>query len=337
MGTGKTQFTKSLITQLVRNQNHNVDGAPIGILIFDYKADYVKDDFVQATNAKVFELDCLPFNPFALFGDKKKLPVHVAGQFISSMTKSYNLGVKQQSKLRTVIRDAYEAASIYSNDESTWSRPAPTLEDVWAAFQEQEKIDHDSLYAALEVLSAYEIFEPDTSKTQSLYDLIDGVTVINLSGYDRTIQNLVVALTLDLFYTQMHQQGSSQLAGDLRQISKMILVDEADNFMSQDFESLKKILKEGREFGVGTILSTQELTHFKTGDNDYSTLILSWVIHQVTNIKSQEIKAIFNTQSKQDEEYFMGQIRKLNKHYSLYVDGKKKVHKMKDLAFWELK
>ena len=337
MGTGKTQFTKSLITQLVRNQHHNVDGTPIGILIFDYKADYIADDFTEATNAEVFELDCLPFNPFALFGDKKKLPVHVAGQFISSMTKSYNLGVKQQSKLRSVIRDAYEAAGIYSSDENTWARPAPTLEDVWVEFQEQEKIDHDSLYAALEVLSAYEIFEPDTNKTQSLYDLINGVTVINLSGYDRTIQNLVVALTLDLFYTQMHQQGSSKLEGNFRQISKMILVDEADNFMSQDFESLKKILKEGREFGVGTILSTQELKHFKTGDNDYSTLILSWVIHQVANIKSQEIKAIFNTQNKQDEEHFMMQIRKLDKHYSLCVDGKKKVTKMKDLAFWELK
>ncbi len=336
MGTGKTQFTKSLITQLVRNQHSNVGGSPIGILIFDYKADYVKDDFVEATNAKVFELDCLPFNPFALFGNKKKLPVHVAGQFISSMAKSYNLGVKQQSKLRAVIRDAYEAAGINANDETTWGRPVPTLEDVWAEFQTQEKVDHDSLYAALEILSAYEIFEPDTKKTQSLYDLIDGVTVINLSGYDRTIQNLVVALTLDLFFTQMHQQGSSKLDGNLRQISKMILVDEADNFMSQDFESLKKILKEGREFGVGTILSTQELTHFKTGDNDYSTLILSWVIHQVANIKSQEIKAIFNTQAKQDEEYFMGQIRKLEKHYSLYVNGKKKVTKMKDLAFWEI-
>jgi DNA phosphorothioation-dependent restriction protein DptH len=187
------------------------------------------------------------------------------------------------------------------------------------------------------VLSAYEIFEPDTHKTQSLYDLIDGVTVINLSGYDRTIQNLVVALTLDLFYTQMHQHGSSTLEGNFRQISKMILVDEADNFMSQDFDSLKKILKEGREFGVGTILSTQELTHFKTGDNDYSTLILSWVIHQVANIKSQEIKAIFNAQTKNDEEYFMSQIRRLEKHYSLYVDGKKKIKKIRDLAFWELK
>ena len=39
MGTGKTQFTKSLITQLHRDQRHNVGGEPLGILIFDYKGE----------------------------------------------------------------------------------------------------------------------------------------------------------------------------------------------------------------------------------------------------------------------------------------------------------
>ena len=37
MGTGKTQFTKSVITQLYRNQEYNFGGQPLGILIFDYK------------------------------------------------------------------------------------------------------------------------------------------------------------------------------------------------------------------------------------------------------------------------------------------------------------
>jgi DNA phosphorothioation-dependent restriction protein DptH len=337
MGTGKTQFTKSIITQLMRDQHKNVGGKPIGVLIFDYKADYVKDDFVEATGAKVFDLFHLPFNPLAIFGDRPMQPMHSANLFKTTIAKAFGLGPKQQNKVRTLVMDAYQAAGISTHDKSTWKRLPPTLADVWAEFQAQDKVDQDSLYAALDDLISFEIFEPDSSKTQSLYDLVNGVTVINLSGYDPSIQNLIVALTLDLFYTQMHQQGSSQLEGNFRQISKMILVDEADNFMSQDFESLKKILKEGREFGVGTILSTQELTHFKTGDNDYSTLILSWVIHQVANIKSQEIKAIFNTQTKQDEEYFMSQIRKLEKHHSLCVDGKKKVAKIKDLAFWELK
>lgn len=336
MGTGKTQFTKSLITQLVRNQHKNVGGKAFGILIFDYKADYVKADFVEATGAKVYELSQLPFNPFAIVGNRPMQPMHTANQFRTTIAKAFNLGPKQQNKVRSVVVEAYEAAGIIARDKSTWNKPAPTLADVWSIFRNQEKVEQDSLYAALDDLTLLEIFEPDSNKTKSLYGLIDGVTVINLSGFDEKTQNLVVALMLDLFYIQMHQHGSSILEGQYRQISKMILVDEADNFMSQDFDSLKKILKEGREFGVGTILSTQELTHFKTGDNDYSTLILSWVIHNVAKIKGQEIKAIFNTQHKNDEDRIMSEIQKLEKHYSLSVDGKKKVSKIKDLSFWEL-
>lgn len=36
------------------------------------------------------------------------------------------------------------------------------------------------------------------------------------------------------------------------------------------------------------------------------------------------------------QESLMGQIRQLEKHFSLYVDGDKRVSKMRDSAFWEL-
>ncbi len=336
MGTGKTQFTKSLITQLVRNQEDNVGDEPVGILIFDYKADYIKDDFIEATGAKVFELYDLPFNPFSLFGNKPMLPVHTANLFRSTMGNAYGLGTKQQNKIRTLIIEAYNAAGIYQNKPETWSRPAPTLNDVWNLFNEDENVAQDSLYAALDDLIQFQIFEPKAEKTQSLFDMLDGVVVINLSGYDPQIQNLIVAITLDIFYSQMHHLGSSKLEGDFRQISKMILVDEADNFMSQEFESLKKILKEGREFGVGTILSTQELTHFKTSNADYSSYILTWIIHRVSQIKNQDVKSIFNAADKHEENALMQKVRELDKHFSLYVDGDKKITKMKDLAFWEI-
>lgn len=336
MGTGKTQFTKSLITQLVRNQKDNVHGQPIGILIFDYKADYVKDDFVKATNAKVYDLFKLPFNPFALLGNKPILPVHTASQFRATLGKSFGLGPKQENRIHGLVMEAYEKAGISTTDSSTWTKQAPTLKNIWDHYNEQDKVEQDSLYAALYELNTFQIFEPVSEKTQSLYDTLNGVIVINLSGYDNKIQNLVVAITLDIFYSQMHQHGSSLLNGNYRQITKMILVDEADNFMSQEFESLKKILKEGREFGVGTILSTQELTHFKTSETDYSSYILTWIIHRVSQLKNQEIKAIFNAKDKQAEEDLMQQIRTLDKHYSLYIDGEKKVAKLKDLAFWDL-
>lgn len=76
----------------------------------------------------------------------------------------------------------------------------------------------------------------------------------------------------------------------MRQLNKIILVDEADNFLSKDFTALKKILKEGREFGVGTILSTQLLTHFSTDKNDYANYILNWVVHRVDDLNNRDVK-----------------------------------------------
>ncbi|MCM6466500.1 DNA phosphorothioation-dependent restriction protein DptH [Klebsiella pneumoniae] len=336
MGTGKTQFTKSLVTQLMRNQSCNVDGKPIGLLIFDYKSDYVDEAFLDATGAKKYKLFKLPYNPLSLFGDTPMLPIHTAGGLSETMAKAYGLGHKQQLKLENLILECYEAAGISPEDPATWSRTAPTIEDVWQRFLDQEKVEEDSLYAALSKLARYKIFETIPEKMTSLYELIDGVTVIELAGYPPEVQNLVVALTLDLFYAQMQKRGKPVVRGDYRQLTKMILVDEADNFMRQDFSSLRKILKEGREYGVGAILSTQEITHFKTGENNYASYILTWVIHRVSEIRNADIKAVFNVDDKGEQESLMGQIRQLEKHFSLYVDGDKRVKKMRDRAFWEL-
>jgi len=336
MGTGKTQFTKSVIAQLVRNQSNNVGGLPIGMLIFDYKSDYIDDAFIDATEAKKYRLHGLPYNPLSLYGNMPMLPVHTATGFAETMARAFNLGQKQQLRLRKLILDAYELAGISRSDASTWGRPAPTIQDIWELFVNQEKVEEDSLYAALDSLASYEIFESDPLKVSSLYDLVERVTVIELAGYSTQIQNLVVALTLDLFYSQMQKKGKPTVQGDFRQITKMIFVDEADNFMSQDFSSLRKILKEGREYGVGIILSTQDITHFKTGENNYASYVLTWVIHRVSEIKNADIKSIFNTDDKSEQETLMESVRKLEKHCSIFIDGNKKFQKIRDLAFWEL-
>ncbi|WP_232769157.1 hypothetical protein [Colwellia sp. Bg11-28] len=93
------------------------------------------------------------------------------------------------------------------------------------------------------------------------------------------------------------------------------------------------MLKEGH---VYVILSTQDITHFKTSENDYSACVLSWIDHRVGQIKNQDIKSIFNKDDKANQEQLMKSIGELDKHYSLYVDGDKKIQKIKDKAFWEL-
>ena len=342
MGTGKTQFTKSMITQIHRESKYNVDGKNVGILIFDYKGDYnnSKTDFIEATNANVYELYHLPFNPLSVIkakNSKPMLPLHTANSLKVTLAKAFGLGIKQETLLRDLIMEAYEKRGIIKNKPETWEKPAPTLKDVYDIYVNREDLKEDSLYAAFSNLIDFEIFEPDPHQTKSLFELIDGVTVIDLSGYDPDIQNLVVAITLDLFYSQMQAYGHSGVQGNLRQLNKMILVDEADNFLSKDFETLKKILKEGREFGVGTILSTQLLSHFSTGENDYANYILTWIVHNVAEINPKDAKYIFNAQAKSDQEIICNKIKSLSKHYSLVKMGDTdRPIFMKDKAFWEL-
>ena len=115
----------------------------------------------------------------------------------------------------------------------------------------------------------------------------------------------------------------------------MILVDEAYNFLCEDFKSLKKILKEGRMFGVGTILSTQLLSHFSTGDNEYANYIMTWIVHKVSDLTIKDIKYIFNTTTKSQEEELFNKIKSLEKHKSIVKLGNvDDIIYMRDDAFW---
>ena len=340
MGTGKTQFTKSLITQMYREQYYNLEGKPIGMLIFDYKGDYIDDEFVNATNANVYDIYHLPYNPLSILipeRSKPLLPLHTANTLKETISNAFNLGIKQQTLLRDIIMEAYELKGINKVKQDTWTRPAPTIHDICSIYFNREDIKEDSLYAALTNLYEFEIFEPNCLETKNLFDIVEGVTVINLSGYDEAIQNLVVAITLDIFYTQMLVVGESKQYNGYRQLNKLILVDEADNFLSKNFTSIKKILKEGRMFGVGTILSTQLLSHFATSENEYQNYILTWIIHNVSDLNNKDVRYIFNTQSKAEEDSIYNKIKSLAKHESLVKIPKENAPiYIKDKAFWEL-
>jgi DNA phosphorothioation-dependent restriction protein DptH len=339
MGTGKTQFTKSLITQLHRESKNNVGAKPIGILIFDYKGDYINDAFVNATDAKIYTLYDLPYNPLSVDVTPRSvplLPLHIASTLQETISLAFNLGNKQKALLKEMIMLAYEDKGIVKNQKETWSKQAPTIADVYEKYLEDERMTTDSLHAALNQLYEYQIFQPDGSKTKSLYELIDGVTVINLSGYSGDIQNLVVAITLDAFYSQMQKNGHSQIDQNYRQLTKMILVDEADNFLSKNFMSIRKILKEGREFGVGTLLSTQFLNHFSTGDNEYAQYILTWIVHRVNDIKLKDVEALFPVFDKDQKDQLLQMIKKLEKHHSAVNLAGSKPMFIEDYPFWKL-
>ena len=343
MGTGKTQFTKSLVTQLYRSSRDNYDGSPLGILIFDYKGDYneTKEDFVRATNARVLKPYRLPYNPLALHITKAfrpLLPIHTANEFKDTISKIYNLGAKQQQLLLESIIKAYTRQGIDPANPSTWSRLAPTFEQVYQIFcEDTEGRPVDSLTAAMNKIHQFCLFEGDPRRAQSLEQVLRGVVVVDLSGYDSDIQSMIVAITMDQFYAQMQKNGSSRTDGRFRQMRSMVLVDEADTFMRQGFPSLRKVMKEGREAGVGVILSTQSLTHFIGGDDDYSRYVLTWVVHNVSDLKQKDVEYVFKLQPKSPqilEQYTA--IKGLHKHESVVKLTNDPPTAIRDRAFWQL-
>ena len=163
MGTGKTQFTKSMVTQIHRESKYNVDSKNVGILIFDYKGDYnkSKQDFIDATDAKVFELYHLPFNPLSVVkavNSKPMLPLHTANGLKETIAKAFGLGIKQETLLRDLIMEAYEKRGIIKNKPETWDKAAPTLKDVYDIYVSKEDLKEDSLYALSRIVMKHKVY-----------------------------------------------------------------------------------------------------------------------------------------------------------------------------------
>ena len=122
--------------------------------------------------------------------------------FISyTLAKIYALGPKQQNILFQCIIEAYAARGIIPGNPNSWDNVPPTFDMVYSIYENNEDIKkNDSLAAVMDKLYQFQIFEGDPHKTVSLFDLLDGVVVIDLSGYDSDIQSLIIAITLDALF-----------------------------------------------------------------------------------------------------------------------------------------
>lgn len=303
MGTGKTQFARSIIAQFSKEGKNNVNHTPIGMLVFDYKGDYNDAEFLKTVGGCCYKAN-YPFNPLKLCitEDMKfmNLPSITANRIADSISKAFGLGNVQNSTILEAILDAYAEAGI-TRDPSTWTRPAPTMQRVVDKYLEGD-VKKDTVYSVFRMLQDYQIFTNDTTNCVTIFEWLKSVQIIDLTLYEDNIKKLIVSLVLDIFYAEMKQlKGSDQVDG-FRELRTMILVDEAHQFMKMKFNSLRKIISEGRMFGVGMILSTQGISDFRT-DEDYSTFIKSWVVHNVTNPTKSDLHAIFGPSDPNIERY----------------------------------
>ena len=335
MGTGKTQFARSVIAQFSKESIHNVGGKPVGILVFDYKGDYKDKEFLDAVGGTCYKFN-YPFNPLKLVVNDEvegmNLPAITADRIADSFAKAYGLGLKQQSNIKQVIIDTYKDAGI-TKEPGSWENPVPTMEQVIEKYFETYDAN-DKAFALFDKLRDYTIFTTDNSNCVSLFEWLNSVRVIDLTLYPDDTKKVIVSLILDLFYAEMRQLGGSKQENGFRELRAMIMVDEAHQFLKKDFNSFRSIISEGRMFGVGMILSTQNVSDFKTSKEDYSQFILSWVIHHVNSISKAEIANIFGASDPNGNRY-MDFINKAKLFESVCKIGSR-VDGIRDLPFFEL-
>ena len=311
LGTGKTQKIKALIKNLSERSNENC-GQPIKVLIFDYKGDYTADEFSQATGAQIIVPKDIPLNVLDVQNAEGINPqLDRANFFTDVLTKIYaGIGHKQGYFLKQAIRNCYEVANRLG--------VSPTIYDVHDAYKDSRS--PDSVLSILDNFTSYGIFESDLEKIKKFEDFFSGVTVIDLKALGTWDQGktMLVVIFLNMFYEYMLRVEKKPFVGvspQLRALNSILLIDEADQVMRLQVPILRRILLQGREFGVGVILASQYLSHFKQDREDYREPLLTWLIHKVPNISVKELTEIGVTDATDE---VVNRIKNLDKHHSFY-------------------
>ena len=290
LGTGKTQLTKALIYQFTRQAARNREHVP-KFLIFDYKRDYTKPDFVEAVGARVVSPHLIPLNVFDFPAEVNHLRAARLGRFkflADALHKIYGgIGPVQRNHLKTAVMQAYEVHATGS----------PTLTEVLSEYAGIVGDRIDAPYSILSDLVDLEVFVRSDVDAERFEEFFTGVTVIDLAplGVGDKERNMVLVLLLNLYYEYVTNLDKRPYVGtnpQLRFIDSMLLVDEADNIMRYNFDVMRQLLLQGREFGVGVLLASQFLSHFKTREIDYSEPLLTWFIHKVPNVTTRELQSI---------------------------------------------
>jgi len=119
----------------------------------------------------------------------------------------------------------------------------------------------------------------------------------------------------------------------LRAIDSYLLVDEADNIMRYEFDVLRKLLLQGREFGCGVILASQYLRHFKVNATDYREPLLTWFVHKVPNVTPAELGALGLASAAGE---MAERVKALPNHHCLYKSFNVPGQIIRGLPFFEL-
>ncbi len=247
-GSGKTQVLKSLIDEVVRKN--------LIPIIFDFNNDYVVPEFLERHNMQAhYPGDGLPLNPLELVPDPLTGKIQLASGVFSTagiLKRVYGLGVQQEANLRTAMIECYADHGITKETSVKPSSGYPAFEELESKILELP--NHTALLNRLSPIFSLNLFS-GPKDDGGFDDFIKSPKVVRLAPLPTEEVKLAVAefVLLKLynhFVCQPHRIHPVMA----------VIVDEAHKLSGS--ESIVKLFREIRKFGVAMILSSQKAKDF---------------------------------------------------------------------------
>ena len=301
-GNGKSTMLKKLIRGLASSGTN--------VLLFDSDSEHY--DIISSVNGKTVD----PFkgiNIFALDGLS-------AGERIQELTSMFsdvfNFGYLQSNALHSCIRYAYSISgmrSIYQMNMDNVPSMA-TLVRVLNTFIANSKTaaEKSRLYSILNRLGALNLGHGE-GNAEGINGLFEGIVAIPLrqvgSPYAKRI---IMHELLQRLYARMHSMSITH------KLSNYIVIDELD-FVISDYDSqtgiIKKIVREGRKYGIGIIVSTHMATALPKDMAENSSCIITFGSPDPS--ERRYVSSVMAHGEPAMEKFLYGEISFLRKYYFL--------------------
>jgi hypothetical protein len=255
-GTGKSITVKALLLRYWLAKR-------IPFLVIDWMPDY--SSFTKELGGVVWSVPTnFTVNPLRLGGFT---PSQRIAQVEQALVHSLALTTLQATAVGQILRDAYTEAGIDQQDETTWTRPSPTWDDLIRIIDSKLSVGQ---YAGQQLESVrwaiLKLHRGDGIFGDEPNDFFDTVlsrpTCIDLSGL-LGADDAKMIVTYTILQRINHQ---FQISG-VSALKLLVVIDEAHLILEKELregspeESLPvEIIRLGRKYGFGEILATQLAT-----------------------------------------------------------------------------
>jgi DNA phosphorothioation-dependent restriction protein DptH len=262
-GFGKTYTIACILAELAQ--------AGMVSIVFDYGQGFsleaLPPEFLDATSPVELQAgrDGVDINPLQIFPSDLHGPLNVAQRVADTFARVYRkIGVQQHAVLRQAVLAVMEDAGIAPGSPDSWDTDLPAFGSV------QEKLlgyasnpQHaQARFAAsaashVSTIFVFNTFRPNGQKLgwPDMLTSTNRVFVIQLRGLEHSLEGAVTEFLLWNLIGFIEAMGP----GPLR---CFVVLDEAHKLSFDRGSPVEKLLREGRKFGLGLILASQQPEDF---------------------------------------------------------------------------